>query len=180
MEESNDEADDDQQEANEELLNRVEARLLARLRAERGGQDDFDRASVSRALFCIRTLVEKNFEVWLQRVSDAFTGAGLDMLFRLSGVPTDDMAQDGDVELYRVVPMPIKRLIWTALKNSIGEETTAYARTLAVESGDSLALLRSLRIYNYERNTVPFRHQLMAEMAKTVRADYAGFNMLLL
>ena len=175
MEESNDEADEDQQEANEEQLNRVEARLLARLRAERGGQDDFDRASVSRALFCIRPLVEKNFEVWLQRVSDAFTGAGLDMLFRLSGVPTDDMAQDGDVELYRVVPMPIKRLIWTALKNSIGEETTAYARTLAVESGDSLALLRSLRIY-YERNTVPFRHQLMAEMAKTVLADYAGFK----
>ena len=50
VEESNDEADEDQQEANEEQLNRVEARLLARLRAERGGQDDFDRASVFKGI----------------------------------------------------------------------------------------------------------------------------------
>ena len=58
------------------------------------------------------------------------------------------------------------------------EETTA-SRALAVKSGESLGLLRSQRTC-YERNTVPFRHQLKAKLAKAVLADSGLFRMLLL
>ena len=74
---------------------------------------------------------------------------------------------------YLRIPPEIMRLTWTALRASIGSETTAYATLATVEPGDSLGLLRILRA-NYERKSTPFRHQLLSDMANTVQADFVG------
>ena len=157
----------------DQRMNDMEARLWQRLRGRSNG-DGFQglhQSSVTRALFSIKPLVEKDFEVWLQSVSDAFYGAGLFPMYRLSAFATDAMAADADRTHYMQVPPEIMRITWTALRSSIGPETTAYATLASVEPGDSLGLLRILRA-NYERKSTPFRHQLLSDMASTALADF--------
>ena len=117
--------------------------------------------------------MERDFEVWLQSVSDAFYGAGLFSIYRLSAYPSDVLAAMADRANYVRIPPEIMRLTWTALRASIGSETTAYATLATVEPGDLLGLLRILRA-NYERKSTPFRHQLLSDMANTVQADFVG------
>ena len=153
-----------------------EERLLQRLRAERVAVADsrgLSEASVGRALFSIKPLVEKDFEVWLQSVSDAFWGAGLFPMFRLSAVPSDHLATQTDRAGYVSIPDSYKGLAWAALKASIGPETAAYAALMSVDSGDVLGLLRTMRL-NFERKSIPFRHQLLSDLSKTNLADHPG------
>ena len=116
-----------------QMLDEMEARLLQRLRAGRDGFQGLNQSSITRALFSIKPLVEKDFEVWLQSVSDAFYGAGLFSIYRLSAYPSDVLAAMADRAHYVRIPPEIMRLTWTALRASIGSETTAYA-TLATNS----------------------------------------------
>ena len=44
---------------------------------------------------------------------------------------------------------------------------------MSIEPGDVLGLLRSMRA-NFERKSIPFRHQLLADLAKTNLSDFSG------
>ena len=77
MGDSTHEAGGDRSELNEEQLDQVEARLLARLRAERGGQEHFDLQFLGHCFA---------FAHWRRKTSrSGLRSAGLEMLFRLSG-----------------------------------------------------------------------------------------------
>ena len=155
----------------EEYVAPHDQRMRQRLRGRSNG-DGFQglhQSSVTRALFSIKPLVEKDFEVWLQSVSVRFTVQGYSLC--ISAFATDAMAADADRTHYMQVPPEIMRITWTALRSSIGPETTAYATLASVEPGDSLGLLRILRA-NYERKSTPFRHQLLSDMASTALADF--------
>ena len=160
----------------ERRLRELEARIMRRIRTARAGDGGFptlSEASVGRALFSIKPLVERDFEVWLQSVSDAFWGAGLFAMFRMSAFSADAQAAQEDRARYGEIPDPIKGLAWTALRGSIGPDTAAYATLMSIEPGDVLGLLRSMRA-NFERKSIPFRHQLLADLAKTNLSDFSG------
>ena len=61
------------------------------------------------------------------------------------------------------------------VKASIGPDTAAYAALMAVEPGDIMGLLRTMRS-NFERKSTPFRHQLLAELARTNLVDFPGIR----
>ena len=64
-------------------------------------------------------------------------------------------------------------LVWLGRRSqkTIGSDTTAYARTLAIPTGDVKGLLRSLRIY-FESSSVPHQHRLLSLLRKTNMADH--------
>ena len=62
-------------------------------------------------------------------------------------------------------------LAWSAITKTIGPDTAAYARTLAITTGDVRALLRSLRVY-FESSSVPHQHRLLSLLRKTNMADF--------
>ena len=87
----------------ERRLRELEARIMRRIRTARAGDGGFptlSEASVGRALFSIKPLVERDFEVWLQSVSDAFWGAGLFAMFRMSAFSADAQAAQEDRARY--------------------------------------------------------------------------------
>ena len=94
-------------------------------------------------------------------------------MFRLSAVPSDHLATQTDRAGYVSIPDSCKGLAWAALKASIGPETAAYAALMSVDSGDVLGLLRTMRL-NFERKSIPFRHQLLSDLSKTNLADHPG------
>ena len=110
---------------------------------------------VAKVLFSIPRLNEKEFDLWLTLVDDALLGAGMVALSRVSACKTDDLADPDDVRAVRAYPSWQTNTAWSALRRSIGMDSTAFFRTMSLRTGDVLALLRSLRSF-YERRSIPF------------------------
>ena len=116
--------------------------------------------------------MEKDFEVWLQSVSDAFYGAGLFSIYRLSAYPSDVLAAMADRAHYvRIPPDYAPHVDCLAGLNRFRDYRLRYARYCG--AWRFVGLLRILRA-NYERKSTPFRHQLLSDMANTVQADFVG------
>ena len=64
-----------------------------------------------------------------------------------------------------------KDSVWTALRQSIGGDSTAYSMSMSVRSGDVLALLRAVRTF-YERRAIPHQTQLRKDLISISITDY--------
>ena len=141
---------------------RVRTALLAELRKEQQELALSSTApvpsSVTKALYSIGALKEKEFEIWLSHVDDAFRGAGMSAMFRASAARNDVLAVQQDLTDISQYPLSWKNAAWTALRQAIGGDSTAYAMSMSVPSGDVLALLRAIRSF-YERRAIPHQTQ---------------------
>ena len=117
--------DDDE---HDELLRRerdleaMEQRLLAALRAE-VRKEQLEQAlshtapvpsSVTKALYSITPLKEKEFDVWLSHVEDAFRGAGMSAMFRASSIRHDSLEAQQDLQDLSQIPLSWVDSAWTA------------------------------------------------------------------
>ena len=131
----------------EAMEQRVLATLRAEVQKEQQGQALSSGAqvpsSVTKALYSIVALKEKEFEIWLSHVEDAFRGAGMTAMFRASAVRSDNLADQHDIQEILDYPLSWKNAAWTALRQAIGGDSTAYAMSMSVRGGDVLALLRA-------------------------------------
>ena len=130
---------------------------------------------VAKVLFSIPRLNEKEFDLWLTLVDDALLGAGMVALSRVSACKTDDLADPDDVRAVRAYPSWQTNTAWSALRRSIGMDSTAFFRTMSLRTGDVLALLRSLRSF-YERRSIPFQTQLRKDLIKMALFDYPDWK----
>ena len=146
---------------------RREAELLAKLRAD----IQVSQVSATGALSGIPRLRDKDYEIWLTAVGDAFYGAGLYPLFKVSAVREDALAAQDDLRKCAALNAGTVSLAWSALKKSIGPDTSAYALTLTVTMGDVTALLRVIR-KNYEKSSVAEQHRLLSQLRRTNQADH--------
>ena len=133
---------------------------------------------VAKVLFSLPKLVEKEFDVWLTLVDDALLGAGMEALSRVSAVKTDALADHQDVQTVRAYPTWQTNTAWTALRRAIGPDSTAFSRTLALRTGDVLALLRALRSF-YERRSVSVQTQLRKDLMKLSLAEFPDWKNML-
>ena len=60
---------------------------------------------------------------------------------------------------------------WTALRQAIGGDDTAYSMSMSVKGGDVIALLRAVRSF-YERRAIPHQTQLRKELNRISVSDY--------
>ena len=60
---------------------------------------------------------------------------------------------------------------WTALRQAIGGDSTAYSMSMSVKGGDVLSLLRAIRSF-YERRAIPHQTQLRKELIRISVSDY--------
>ena len=150
-----------------ERWRRREAELLAKLRAD----IQVSQVSATGALSGIPRLRDKDYEIWLTAVGDAFYGAGLYPLFKVSAVREDALAAQDDLRKCAALNAGTVSLAWSALKKSIGPDTSAYALTLTVTMGDVTALLRVIR-KNYEKSSVAEQHRLLSQLRRTNQADH--------
>ena len=116
-------------------------------------------SSVTKALYGISALKEKEFEVWLSHVDDAFLGAGMSAVFRASAVRSQSLVDQHDLHAISQYPISWMNAAWTALRQAIGSDSTAYAMSMSVKSGDVISLLRAIRAF-YERRAIPHQTQL--------------------
>ena len=130
---------------------------------------------VGKALYDIPKLNEKEFDIWLSYVCDAFIGAGMGAMFRVASFPLDSLATLEDIQEVRAYPLWLTNAAWTALRRSVGSDQAAYARSMSVNSGDVIALLRSLRTF-YERRAVPLLTQLRKDLIRVNISDYPDFK----
>ena len=128
-------------------------------------------SSVTKALYGIPALKEKEFEVWLSHVDDAFRGAGMSALFRASAVRSDLIADEQDLHDISQYPLAWMNAAWTALRQAIGGDSTAYSMSMSVKGGDVLSLLRAIRSF-YERRAIPHQTQLRKELIRISVSDY--------
>ena len=157
----------------------MEQRLLATLRKEvrKEHQDQLLSpttpvpSSVTKALYGISALKEKDFELWLSHVDDAFRGAGMHAFYRASTVRSDAIAEPLDLVEISEYPFSWTNAAWTALRQSIGGDSTAYSMSMSVKGGDVLALLRAVRSF-YERRAIPHQTQLRKELNRISVSDY--------
>ena len=171
---------EDERQLRERVLDDREQRLLEILRREFRGleavQDiGLPQTVVARALFGIPTLNQKEFEVWLSFVRDAFLAAGLAPLFRVSAFKTDAGANQDDVRTVRAYPAWLTNTAWSALRRSMAADTAVFTRTMALRSGDVLGLLRSVRSF-YERRSVTLQTQLRKDLIRTVISDFSDLR----
>ena len=96
-------------------------------------------------------------------------------LSRVSACRSDDLADPDDVRAVRSYPSWQTNTAWSALRRSIGMDSTAFFRTMSLRTGDVLALLRSLRAF-YERRSVPFQTQLRKDLLKMTLSDYPDWK----
>ena len=159
----------------EAMEQRVLATLRAEVQKEQQGQALSSGAqvpsSVTKALYSIVALKEKEFEIWLSHVEDAFRGAGMTAMFRASAVRSDNLADQLDIQEILDYPLSWKNAAWTALRQAIGGDSTAYAMSMSVRGGDVLALLRAVRAF-YERRAIPHQTQLRKDLIRISVADY--------
>ena len=99
----------------------------------------------------------------------------MEALSRVSAFKTDDMADQQDVRTVHAYPNWQTNTAWAALRRSIGPDTAAFSRTMALRTGDVLALLRSLRSF-YERRSVPVQTQLRKDLIKMTLAEFADWK----
>ena len=128
-------------------------------------------SSVTKALYGIPALKEKEFEVWLSHVDDAFRGAGMSALFRASAVRSDLIADEQDLHDISQYPLAWMNAAWTALRQAIGGDSTAYSMSMSVKGGDVLSLLCAIRSF-YERRAIPHQTQLRKELIRISVSDY--------
>ena len=151
----------------ERSLEAMEQRILTALRKEILKEQQAQQVavpasvppSVTKALYSITALKEKAFEVWLSHVDDAFRGAGMSALFRVSAVKCDSLADQQDLQAISQFPSCWMDAAWTALRQAIGGDDTAYSMSMSVKGGDVIALLRAVRSF-YERRAIPHQTQL--------------------
>ena len=157
----------------------MEQRLLSALRKEMRSEQQAQQlaapagvpSSVTKALYSISALKEKAFDVWLSHVDDAFRGAGMTALFRASAVRNDSLADPQDLHDISQFPQCWMDAAWTALRQAIGGDDTAYSMSMSVKKGDVLSLLRAVRSF-YERRAIPHQTQLRKELIKISVSDY--------
>ena len=163
----------------ERSLEAMEQRLLFALRKELRNEQQPQLpavpasvpSSVTKALYSISPLKEKAFEVWLSHVDDAFRGAGMSALFRASAVRSDNLANQQDLDDIAQFPACWIDAAWTALRQAIGGDDTAYSMSMSVKGGDVLSLLRAVRSF-YERRAIPHQTHLRRELIKISVTDY--------
>ena len=160
----------------ERSMEAMEQRLRAVLMAELRKEQQLAQgpaavpSSVTKALYSIVPLKEKEFDVWLSHVDDAFRGATMSAMFRASAVQSDALVAQQDLFDIAQYPLSWKDAAWTALRQSIGGDSTAYSMSMSVQSGDVLALLRAVRAF-YERRVIPHQTQLRKELIRITVTD---------
>lgn len=105
----------------ERSMEAMEQRLMSTLRAEFRREQQEQAlssaapvpSSVTKALYSITPLKEKEFEVWLSHVDDAFRGAGMSAMFRASSVRSDSSADQLDLLEASQYPLSWKNAAWT-------------------------------------------------------------------
>ena len=127
--------------------------------------------TAAKALYNIPPFKDNEFEVWVGAVGNAFHGAGILPLLKITSYRSDSEAPDNLRQAVQAYPDWLVGLAWSALTKTIGSDTTAYSRTLSIPTGDVKALLRSLRTY-FEASSVPHQHRLLTLLRKTNMADY--------
>ena len=127
--------------------------------------------TAAKALYNIPPFKDNEFEVWLGAVGNAFHGAGILPLLRITNYRSDLEAPQDLRQTVQAYPEWLTGLAWSAITKTIGSDTAAYARTLAIPTGDVKGLLRSLRIY-FESSSVPHQHRLLSLLRKTNMADH--------
>ena len=163
----------------ERSMEAMEQRLMSTLRAEFRREQQEQAlssaapvpSSVTKALYSITPLKEKEFEVWLSHVDDAFRGAGMSAMFRASSVRSNSSADQLDLLEASQYPLSWKNAAWTALRQAIGGDSTAYSMSMSVKPGDVLSLLRAVRAF-YERRAIPHQTQLRKELIRISISDY--------
>jgi gag-polypeptide of LTR copia-type len=144
-----------------------EERLRARLRSKY----QVSQATVNTVLAGIPQLRDRDFDLWMTAVGDAFHGAGMYSLFVVTQVQEDSAAPPRDLERCRRFPPWMMSSAWAAIRRAIGIDTTAFSSTLDVPVGDVKALLRALRRF-FGKHSVPEQHRLLAKLRQVQQSDF--------
>ena len=150
-----------------------EVRLLAQVRALerlRNEQPAPTQASVTRALYAIPTLMDKNYETWDTAVADALLATGMYALYTVTTKQRDDELPAQDVRVCNAIPQWQLNIAWSAIRHAISIDSPAYALTLGLQMGDVKALLRAIRLF-YRKTAINEQHQVLSTLRTTMQAD---------